>query len=160
MKLFCLAIACLLAAVASVSAQTGIRKVDFKNFTYSAHCAGDSASKITVKAGEFSEEKQQEGYVDRFYFNVYDAEYGDLNGDKSEEAVIISNCNTGGTGNFSEGFIYSMKAAKPSLIARIPGGDRGYGGLRSAKVENGLLVVDSNDAGTDGAACCPQYVVT
>lgn len=140
--------------------QSDIRSVDFKNFTYSANCLGETPSKIAVKNGEFSEEKQQDGYTDRFYFNIMDVSYGDLNGDKRDEAIILSVCNTGGTGNFSEGFVYAMKAGKPSLVARIPGGDRGYGGLRSAVVDNGILVVESNDAGTEGAACCPQYIVT
>ena len=160
MKTFLFAAACLLAAATSAIGQGDIRKVDFKNFTYSANCAGETPSKITVKDGEFLEEKQQDGYVDRFSFSIMDIAYGDLNADKRDEAVILSVCNTGGTGNFSEGFVYAMKAGKPSLVARIPGGDRGYGGLRSAVVENGLLVVESNDAGTDGAACCPQYIVT
>lgn len=34
---------------------------------------------VTVKDGEFSLEKQMGGYVDRFYFNVYNFAYGDLN---------------------------------------------------------------------------------
>lgn len=144
----------------SVFGQADIHTIDFKNFTYSANCLGKTPSKISVKDGEFSEEKQQDGYVDRFSFAIMDIAYGDLNADTRDEAVILSVCNTGGTGNFSEGFVYAMKAGKPSLIARIPGGDRAYGGLRSAAVENGLLVVESNDAGTEGAACCPQYIVT
>lgn len=160
MKTFVVAICCFLVTVVTAFGQGDVHQVDFKNFTYSARCISDRPSKITVKDGEFSEEKQQDGYVDRFYFNVFGFAYGDLTGDKRDEAVILSSCNTGGTGNFSEGFVYSMKAGKPSLVARIPGGDRGYGGLRSVAVENGLLVVESNDAGEEGAACCPQYIVT
>ena len=140
--------------------QSDIRKVDFKNFTYLAHCISETPQKITVKDGEFSEEKQEEGYVDRFHFNVFDVAYGDLNADGRDEAVVLSICNTGGTGNFSEGFVFAMKAGKPSLAARIPGGDRAYGGLRSTRVENGLLVVESNDAGPEGGSCCPQIIVT
>ena len=122
---------------ASAFGQTDIHSVDFKNFTYPALCIGEKASRITVKNGEFSEEKQEDGYVDRFYFNVMDVAYGDLNADRRDEAIILAVCNTGGTGNFSEGFIYSMKAGKAALVARIPGGDRAYGGLRSARVESG-----------------------
>ncbi|HEX6124426.1 MAG TPA: hypothetical protein VFZ23_03560, partial [Pyrinomonadaceae bacterium] len=140
--------------------QHSIRAVDFKNFTYMANCISETPSKVTVKDGEFSEEKQEDGYVDRFYFNVLHIEYGDLTGDRQDEAIILTVCNTGGTGNFSEGFVYSMKAGKPSLVARIPGGDRAYGGLRSTRVENGLLVVESNDVGPEGGACCPQVIVT
>lgn len=101
-----------------------------------------------------------DGYIDRFYFNVFNIAYGDLTADGKDEAVVLTVCNTGGTGNFSEGFIYSFNAGKPSMIARIPGGDRAYGGLRSAIVENGFLVVESNDVGEQGGACCPEFVIT
>lgn len=138
-----------------------IRKVDFKNFTYQPYCAGpDEPTKVTVKNGEFSEEKKVDDFTERFYFEVFSIIYGDVNGDRSEDAVILTVCNTGGTGNFSEGFIYEMKNGQPALVARIPGGDRAYGGLREARIENGLLVVESNDVGEMGGACCPEYIVT
>lgn len=145
---------------AAVAAQKTIRRVDFRNFTFEPYCTGETPDKITVKNGEFSEEKHEDGYVDRFYFKIFAIEYGDLNGDRMEEAVLLSVCNTGGTGNFTEGFIFGMNGDKPRLLARIPGGDRAYGGLRSAKVEKGLLVVESNDVGEMGGACCPEFVVT
>ena len=144
----------------AIRAESDIHSVDFKNFTYSAYCAGDQPEKISVKNGEYSKETQMDGYVDRIYFNVFGISYGDLNGDGSDEAVILSVCNTGGTGNFSEGYIYSQKAGKPFLLTHIPGGDRAYGGLRSAKVENGILTVDSNDPGENGGNCCPEFAVT
>jgi hypothetical protein len=160
MKTFIVAIWCLLVTVTAAVGQGDIHKVDFKNFTYSAFCVGKTPSKITVKDGEFSEEKQQDGYVDRFYFNVYNFAYGDLNGDKRDEAVVLSSCNTGGTGNFSEGYVFTMKGVKPVMVARIGGGDRAYGGLRSTRVEKGLLIVDRNDPGKNGASCCPEAIVT
>lgn len=148
----------------SASAKTAIdqhiRKVDFKNFTYKPSCTYEDKKDITVKNGEYSSEKQEEGYVDRFYFNVTSIAYGDLDGDNSEEAVVLTVCNTGGTGNFSEGFVYTLQGDKPVLLTVIPGGDRADGGLRSARVENGRLVVESNDPGENGGACCPQVVVT
>lgn len=141
-------------------ADTSIRKIDFKNFTYEPYCAGEEKEKITVKNGEYSKETQEDGFTDRFYFNVDAPTYGDLNGDNSEEAIVLSSCNTGGTGQFSEGFVYTMKNGKPVLLTRIEGGDRAYGGLRSARVENGLLVVERNDVGEAGGACCPEFSVT
>lgn len=143
-----------------VNAQTDIHRIDFKNFTYQPYCADIETEKVTVKNGEYSSEKQVDDFIDRFYFKAYDAEYGDLNGDGKDEAVILSVCNTGGTGNFSEGFIFSMKTGKPFLLARIPGGDRADGGLRSATVENGLLVVESNDGSENSGACCPEFAIT
>src|SRR5688572_6052390 len=150
----------LLASFTVVYGQGEIRSVDFKNFTYLAHCVGEEPSDVTVKDGEFLEEKQMDGYVDRFSFRVFDIAYGDLTGDRKDEAIVLTVCNTGGTGNFSEGFVYSMKGRKPDLIARIPGGDRADGGLRSTRVENGLLIVESNETGPEGGACCPQIIVT
>src|SRR5687767_7431093 len=80
-------------------AQGGIRAVDFKNFTYQPNCAGEETQTITVKNGEYSFEKQMQDYVDRLHFNIFSITYGDIDGDGSEEAIILSSCNTGGTGN-------------------------------------------------------------
>jgi hypothetical protein len=137
--------------------QSEIRSVDFKNFTYEPYCAGEGTQKIAVKKGEYTLNKNE---YDRMYFTITNVTYGDVNGDQSEDALILTICNTGGTGQFSEGFIYGMKDGKPELLSRIEGGDRADGGLRSAKVENGLLVVERNGAGETGGACCPEFVVT
>lgn len=150
----------MLIVAASASAQTDIHKVDFKNFTYSAHCLGETPENIRVKNGEYSKETQQDGYVDRFYFQVFSISYGDVTGDGLDEAVTLTVCNTGGTGNFSEGMVYAMKGGKPSMIARIPGGDRADGGLRAARIEDGLLVVESNAMSDQGGLCCPEFIVT
>lgn len=148
------------AAVFNAAAQTDITKVDFKNFTYPAFCAGEEPENVTVKDGEFSKETQEDGYVDRFYFDVRDVAFGDLTGDGKPEAAVITNCNTGGTGQFTEGYVYSMSAGTLKLIARIPGGDRAHGGLRSVNIENGLLIVENNEVGELGGACCPEFVIT
>lgn len=142
-------------ADSGAKAQSEIRQIDFKNFTYEPYCAGEDSAKITVKKGEYALDKGD----DKLFFAVTDVAYGDLTGDGSEEAVILTVCNTGGTGQFSEGFIYAMKDGKIELLTRIEGGDRAYGGLRSAKIENGLLVVGRNDVGEQGGACCPEFVV-
>ena len=150
----------ILTAASAAAAQSGSRRVDFKNFTYRPECLGDTVKRVTVKNGEYLTEKHMDGWVDRMWFSVPDVEYGDVNGDGREDAIVLTVCNTGGTGNFSEGFIYTLRGGKPAMLARIPGGDRAYGGLRRARVENKLLVVDSNDAGTHGGACCPEVIVT
>jgi len=144
----------------TVHAQTSIRNVDFKNFTYEPTCAPEEAKKVTIKDGSFSQEKQMEGYVDRFYFEVFGVAFGDLDGDKQDEAIVLGVCNTGGTGNFSEGFVYKLKSGKPVLVDRIEGGDRAYGGLKSSKVENGFLFIERYDPGEHGANCCPELILT
>lgn len=159
MKLFVVCIVLMFASL-GVCAQANIRKVDFQNFTYEPSCAGEDTTKVTVAGGEFSEEKKIDEYTERFFFKVFNIIYGDLNGDRAEEAVILSVCNTGGTGNFTEGFVYSMKRGKPALVARIPGGDRADGGLRKAWIENGLLLIESNDGERSRGACCPGGTIT
>lgn len=150
----------LFVSAATVGAQSSIRKVDFGNFTYEPSCAGEDVTKVTVSGGEFSEEKKVDEYTERFFFKVFNIIYGDLNGDKNEEAIILSVCNTGGTGNFTEGFVYSIKRGRPTLVARIPGGDRADGGLRKTWIENGLLVIESNDSEQARGACCPGGTLT
>lgn len=141
-------------------AQADIRKVDFKNFTFEPGCAGEETQKVTVKDGEFSSEKKVDDYVDRFYFKVYDFVYGDVNGDGKEDVIISSVCNTGGTGNFTEAFVYTTKGNKPFLLTRIEGGDRAYGGLRKIEINEGVVTVEQNDVGEMGGACCPEFAVT
>lgn len=142
------------------SAQSDIRKIDFKHFTYHPHCASDETQTLTVKNGEFSQEKQMQDYVDRLFFKIFSVTYGDLDADKNDEAIVLSVCNTGGTGNFSEGFVYKLRNGKPQLAVRIGGGDRGYGGLVSAVVKDALLVVERNDPGENGANCCAEFIET
>jgi hypothetical protein len=150
------------ASVATAFAQADIHRVDFNNFTYYPSCGGEDASsftKIRVKNGRYSKATQFDGFTEHSSFGIGKTEFGDVTGDGKDEAVILSVCNTGGTGQFSEGFVYTIKAGKPSLLARIPGGDRADGGLRSIKVENGLLVVEYSDPDKAAGACCAEGIV-
>ena len=151
----------LLLANFAVSAQTSIRSVDFQNFTYEAdYCGGEGVKKIAVKDGKFYREAKPDKDIFTMYFAIYGTSYGDLDGDGKDEAVILSICNTGGTGNFTEAYVYSMKNGKPMRIMLLSGGDRAFGGLRKAWFNKGLLIVESSDAGKSGGACCPEFIVT
>ncbi len=137
--------------------QREIRSVDFRDFTYNAYC-GDSPPEgktveVTVKNGKY--ESGGESFPS--YFEIVVDAYGDLDGDGKEEAAVSSLCNTGGTGQFSEGYIYTMKNGKPALLAHFEGGDRGYGGLQSVKIKNGFLFVERNDG---AANCCAEETLT
>lgn len=141
----------------SAAQHNAIRRVDFNNFTYEAFC-GDSqtdgeTSTVTVKDGN------REGSDDNFpnYFEAGADAYGDLDGDGSEEAAVSSLCNTGGTGQFSEGYVYTLKNSKPFLLAHFEGGDRGFGGLQTVRIKDGFLFVERNDG---EANCCAEYSLT
>jgi hypothetical protein len=131
-----------------------IRNVDFFNWPHNAFCFSDSPARnrVTVRNGEFTPRG-------RGFFLVRSVTYGDLNGDGNDEAVVIVLCNGGGTGNFTEGLIYTMRGAQPVVLAGIEGGDRSHDGIANIRIRDGLLEVGRY--GTDsGGACCPEYINT
>lgn len=155
MKKTIILVAFILSLAIISNAQSAIRKVDFKNFTYTIDVF-ETKEKIRVKKGEYFRNKGD----DKLFVSVSVEGYGDLNGDGNEEAIIVTLMNTGGTGNFTNGMIYTMKAGKPVVLTQFEGGDRAEGGIRTAKIENGILIVERNDPGEDGGLCCPQFVIT
>lgn len=134
--------------------QKGIRSVDFRNFTFSPACV-EQGSKVTVKDGVF----QRADPDDSVYFEVRDVIYGDLTRDGVDEAVVETICNTGGTGQFSDGTVYTMRGGKPVEIAALGIGDRADGGIHGIRIEDGVLVVERYGQENSGA-CCPEYIET
>lgn len=155
-------------SVIPILSQTDIKKVDFNNFTYSALCGGESekdALSVTVKNGTIKNIRTVNGVTETIdedlptYFNSNKPLYYDLTGDGKEEAVVVTECNTGGTANFTEGYVFTLKNGKPVLIFRIEGGDRAYGSLVSIKFSKATLIVKRNDP-LNGAECCPLFTKT
>lgn len=147
----------LLVNAAKVLAQSEVRRIDFKNFTYEiGDLSGANKMKVTVKNGEFLRDNED----DKLYFYVKSVEYGDVDGDGKEDAIVITVYNTGGTGNFSDGLIFTLKNGKPVVLTGFEGGDRAYGGLVSAKVTDGILIVERNSPGEHGGNCCPEFIET
>ena len=65
-QIFVVVFMLMLLFVATVTAQSDIRKVDFKNFTYViGNLSGENKMKVTVKNGEFFRDKED----DKLYFN-------------------------------------------------------------------------------------------
>lgn len=149
----------LLTLSAAAFAEGNIRQVDFNNFTYKPYCSGEDTRDITVRNGEFIDEKTSGDYTERLYFKAFSVSYGDLNGDAKEEAFVLTLCNLGSEGYTSEGFVYTLKGDKPILMTRFQGGDRAQGGLRSAKVEKGMFVVERYSIDESNNVCCPEFVV-
>jgi hypothetical protein len=153
-------------------AQTDIKKVDFKNFTFQPTCGNSQTRSLTVTNGSFFEEKlipqvpkkkqktTPAPVYERKYFSPYEMIYGDLNGDGIDEAIVLTSCSNGGIESYSEGFVYGIKDDNPELLARIEGGDRALGGLRSVKIENGIISVERSRPGLDGNACCAETAET
>ncbi len=143
--------------VLSANAQNDIRKVDFRNFTYDIQSLdGENKSKVTVEDGNYSRMSED----DKYYFSVADVVYGDLDGDGKEEAAVGIIENTGGTGQFSSGLIFTMRGGKPVVLTTFAGGDRAYGGIAGANITGGILTVERNAPGDLGAACCAEFIET
>jgi len=135
-----------------------IRKIDFLNFTYSPACIGDDET-IRARNGEYSVGSANDPSADRIYFKIMDVVYGDLTGDGQEEAVVTTLCNTGGTGQFTDGIIFTMRGSRPTILGTLGMGDRADGGIDSVIIERGQLRV-SRYSTESGGACCPEYIDT
>lgn len=174
-----------LAGTAAAQTSGDIKEVDFNNFTYQPYCGNAEPQTLTVTKGVFFEEKditpaaapvetpaentgtkpvpaptKPEKVIQRRYFTPYQTIYGDLNGDQADEAIVLTTCSRGGIESYTEGFIYAMKDGAAELLARIEGGDRALGGLRSVKIENGSITVERSRPDLTNEACCAEFAET
>lgn len=135
---------------------SSIRSIDFLNRTYQSSDAGA----ITVKDGEAELEVDPCMPEMRGWFNVAPPTYGDVDGDGVEDAIVVTAFNGGGSGTFTSGEVYALRAgaAEPVKIGEIPGGDRGDGGLADIRIEGGKVLVERYMSMEDDGACCPSKV--
>ena len=149
-------------------ATSGIRSVDFLSYSYQTSvCSADVGLPKTVKVrnGKFKRGDN--------FFNIAKKEivYGDVNGDGSEDAVILIRCGSAaGTLRAFEIHAYSFQNGRAKLLARLdstgvesdyqksyPDGIVFYAGESGPKIVNGHLIVE---ALTDGSFASPENVAT
>ena len=146
------------------AATNGIHSVDFRTFNYRPACLRLESSPAEVEQTQLSGSGESvittngifknDSPDDPLDFRVLEITYGNLT--SNEVAIVTTVCSTGGSGNFSEAFVFGMVNSQPKLLAVINGGDRANGGIHSATVTNGLLRVER--FGTSGGACCPEWI--
>lgn len=158
-------VAVLLLTGTAFTSTNDIHQINFRNFAYRPACLKLEASPAEVECWQLSGTGQSVKTKNGEYrddsplgFRVLSVAYGTLAGESNEVAVVMTICNTGGSGDFSEGFLYGMVSGKPTLRAVIAGGDRANGGIHSATIAGGLIQVERY--GTDGGACCPEWIDT
>ena len=134
-----------------------IRKVDFRNFSYNT-CFDEDKKTTRITNGKYARKIKDGDSSYGVYFEVRAVVYGDLDGDGQEEAVVDTICNSGGTGQFTDGLVYRMQNGKPVQIGSVGVGDRADGGLHEVKFVNGQLKVARY--GGNSGACCPDYIET
>lgn len=153
---------------ADESKPSGIRDVDFLNFTYqSSVCSEDLEISKTIKVSKGKFQK------DDSYYNIIDNKiiYGDVNGDGNEDAVvqIICGSNAGSLKSF-EVHAFTNKDGKADLPARLDGGamEKDYKksnpdgflialGDNDVKIEKNHLIVEVL---ADGSNASPENVAT
>lgn len=83
---------------------------------------------------------------------------GDLDGDASEEAVVLLTGSTGGTGEMAYLAVVGRREGQIRNVATAPVGDRVQ--VRDARIEGRRIVLDVVQAGEKDAMCCPGDLVT
>jgi hypothetical protein len=162
------------------SAQSSIRLIDFKNFTYPlsgpllGHSAmswlGDPANRhskrnpirlingedLTKDSSFLSNGKE---YVQYSGVTLQSISYADLTGDGKEEAIVVLLYRTGGTQATNYVYIYSLESDTPKLLDYCYTGDRAYSGLYDVRAENGTLIFDLLDPKRASGDCCSSGFV-
>ena len=128
---------------------TGIRAIDFTNFTY----PGDTIfgkKKYRLQNGEFAGDAYREP------MGLLRISYGDLTRDGTEEAIIsLVVIVKGGTARPHIHYIYTLDKRKLKLLWMFDTGDRADGGLRRIYPEKGLMVVERYSSAKSRGTCCP-----
>ena len=144
--------------VGAPTGATGLRAVDFRNFTYRPACLGEGTTRPAVRTrnGRYESSTGDETVS----LEVAEVAFGDLTDDGQDEAAVLTVCNTGGSGVFTEGVVYQLQNGEPVELARTQEGDRAFGGLAGLTIINGTLVVQRFAGDENGPACCPKYIDT
>ncbi|MFN3201431.1 MAG: tetratricopeptide repeat protein [Bradymonadia bacterium] len=147
------------AAWAKPDAQA-LRKVDWKNHTYT-HADGPKGG-TTLKNGEWAMDHMTGDEIDYSEsLSLHGVVYADLDGDGVEEAAVHLNYWGGGTGRFDAVNIYAADdKGKPKQIGRLPGGDRGDGGVANIKArpKDKAIELSRMSALSADGACCPSLL--
>ena len=134
-----------------------IHRVDFQNFTYRTPCLEYNPVLIHTRDGSFRQKHGDE----KLFLKVWRVTYGDLTGDQRDEAAVLTICDTGGSGRFTQGYIYTMRKGRVVELTQVEGGDRAFYGIHYIRMERGLLVVERYAPLEEGVgACCPKYIDT
>jgi hypothetical protein len=163
-----------------VSAQSSIRQVDFKNFSYplkdyllghgelqwlSAQVAGSPRLRtIQSKDGENLQKVPigkigDGGYYEVSGFTLQEVKYADLTGNGKEDAIVVLRYYTGGTQTTNYVYIYSLVDGKPKLLAYCHTGSRADFGLYGVYGEHGKLVFELLDPRKSEGDCCSKGFV-
>jgi hypothetical protein len=155
------AVALSISQVAATESKSQIRKIDFRNFTYSGIWLKGN---FHLKDGKA--EAESEGcHTEYTYKNV---DYLDFTGDGKEEALVqiedLTACGSSGVSTYY--YIYTMKYNRPRLLWKFSTGSEAHGGLKDFRLKGKELVFElygdyrirgaKAKAATYPKFCCPD----
>lgn len=154
--------------VCSQQQTSSIRSVDFANFSYPARVAQEKGW-FKLRNGELQSKRDEIGRPLGMWLKMASVDYGDVNGDGIEDAIINIHWITGGSATPNLVYIYTFKNHKPLLLWAFETGDRADGGYKRVYAEAGNLVVELNgknkvlgtdlyaDDGDHTGVCCALH---
>jgi hypothetical protein len=129
-----------------------VRTRDWRNGEY------DLGGRRVVFAGGRHEELDHDRSCS-VCLTIREVTFGDVDGDGTEEAILLIDSNLGGAGTSLDAYIFGLVDDQPRLRAQIEGGDRGEGGLQSVSVASGDVMVRRFQSAPEDGACCPSRVL-
>jgi heat shock protein HslJ len=122
--------------------------------------SGIYGESVTLTNGRWEGEPDMEGAASRPVVGLVTDFYlhGDLNGDGTNEAVVILWETSGGTGNNTYVAVVTRRDGSPVNIGTALIGDRVQ--LRTGRLQDGRIELDLVQQGPNDAACCPAETVT
>ena len=115
---------------------------------------------ITLIDGHWEGESYAAGGASRPSAGLITNSYliGDLDGDDTEEAVVMLWQSSGGSGVFSYLAVFAWRNGEIVNTGTAPIGDRVQ--VRSAQIDGKQIIIDVIQQGPDDAACCPSQKAT
>lgn len=154
-----LLVAALFAFATLTAAQSGIRKIDFKNFTYPRTGPLLGHSRLRWLATNVKGKVTLHNGSDGEGFSFQSVTYASVTGGKEEDAIVVLHYDTGGTQQTD--YIYIVRETKqgPKVAAYCYTGDRAYSGLYAVDANHGALIVELFDPDKSEGDCCSSGII-
>jgi hypothetical protein len=158
----------LLTPLMLTAAERGTHGVDFRNFEYPwieelgvpsnwewRYVA--AGSHVRLKNGWLTLDPADPPHSAYLHFGS--VTFGDLDGDRQDEAVVDLLYGSGGTANWH--YLYVFKATNGTVvpIGILKSGSRAYGGLADVRISKGLLILDFADEDRREGDCCSRGII-
>ncbi len=111
-----------------------IRKVDFKNFTFSTGEDSKDKKELTLKDGKIEKTEKSE------VISLGEVKYADLTGDEKEEAIVLINQGEGDKAKINSAYVYMLEDEDPKLLMSLASSDKVM--LKNIASNEGNLMVE------------------